>query len=230
MARLLIHVEGQTEEDFVNEVLRMHLVAMGYHAVDARIVGNARLRRRRGGIRPWPSVKRDITNHLKEDAACIATTMVDYYGLPKMGDAAWPGREMAAGLATSSKAACVEKALLKDLIIEMGGGFDSHRFVPFVVMHEFEGLLFSDCEAFSRAIGRPDLESKFRAIRDQFATPEEINDSPETAPSKRVEVLVPEYEKPLFGALAVLEIGLTRIRAECAHFDGWLKHLESLVL
>ena len=230
MARLLIHVEGQTEEDFINEVLRIHLVAMGYHAVDARIVGNARLRQRRGGIRPWPSVRRDITNHLKEDASCIATTMVDYYGLPKMGEAAWPGRQKAAGLATGSKAVCVEQALLEDLIAEMGSGFDSHRFVPFVVMHEFEGLLFSDCEAFSRAIGRPDLESNFRAIRDQFATPEEINDSTETAPSKRVEVLVPEYEKPLFGALAVLEIGLTRIRAECAHFDGWLKHLESLVL
>ena len=39
MDRLLIHVEGQTEEDFVNEVLRNHLVAKGYHSVDARIVG-----------------------------------------------------------------------------------------------------------------------------------------------------------------------------------------------
>ena len=44
MARLLIHVEGQTEEDFVNEVLRNHLMAQGYHSVAARIVGNARLR------------------------------------------------------------------------------------------------------------------------------------------------------------------------------------------
>ena len=216
MARLLIHVEGQTEEDFVNEALRDHLIAIGYHTVDARIVGNARLRRRRGGIRPWPSVRRDITNHLKEDADCIATTMVDYYGLPRAGDAAWPGRQKAAGLTTGSKGSCVEEALLEDLVTEMGRGFDRRRFVPFVVMHEFEALLFSDCGAFSRAIGRPNLEPKLRAIRDQFETPEEINDSPETAPSKRVETLIPEYEKPLFGALAVLEIGLGRIRKECA--------------
>jgi hypothetical protein len=33
MARLLIHVEGQTEESFVNEVLRGHLVSKGYDAV-----------------------------------------------------------------------------------------------------------------------------------------------------------------------------------------------------
>src|SRR5260370_5075729 len=112
----------------------------------------------------------------------------------------------------------------------MGRRFNRLRFVAFVVMHEFEGLLFSDCGAFSRAIGRPNIESKLRAIRDQFSTPEEINDSPETAPSKRVEAIVPEYEKPLFGALAVLEIGLARIRVECVHFDHCLKRLESLVL
>src|ERR1700680_1388202 len=110
----------------------------------------------------------------------------------------------------------------------MGMRFDAERFVPFVVMHEFEGLLFSDCAAFSRGIGRADLESGFREIRDQFATPEEINDSPFTAPSKRVEALMPGYDKPLFGTLAVLEIGLAHIREECPHFDSWLRQLECL--
>ena len=92
MARLLVHVEGQTEEVFVNELLREHLIGVGYESVSARIVGNARLRQRRGGIRPWPSVRKDIINHLKEDAGCLATTMVDFYGLPRDGDGAWPGR------------------------------------------------------------------------------------------------------------------------------------------
>lgn len=228
MARLLIHVEGQTEEDFVNEVLPDHLVERGYHSVDARIVGNARLRRQRGGIRPWPSVRLDIIHHLKEDAECIATAMVDYYGLPKGGLAAWPGREKAAGLATAEKAPCVERALLDDLVSKMDSGFDRRRFVPFVVMHEFEGLLFSDCGALSRAIGRPHLEARFQAIRDRFASPEEINDSAQTAPSKRVRAIVPEYEKPLFGALAILEIGLSKMRLECPHFGAWLTQPESL--
>ncbi len=69
---------------------------------------------------------------------------------------------------------------------------------------------------------------RFQEIRDQFRTPEEINDSPATAPSKRVEALVEGYQKPLLGVLAVLEIGLSRIREVCPHFDGWLKHHESL--
>src|ERR1035437_6720578 len=103
---------------------------------------------------------------------------------------------------------------------------NSRRFVPFVVMHEFEGLLFSDCAGFSRGIGRSALETEFRKIRDQFATPEEINDSPLTAPSKRVIDLVPGYEKPLLGTLAVLEIGLDAIRQECPLFRGWIERLE----
>src|SRR5258708_709943 len=228
MARLLIHVEGQTEEVFVNEVLRDYLVARGFHDVSARIVGNARLRRQRGGIRPWPSVRRDIVSHLQEDPACIATTMVDYYALPQAGDGAWPGRAKATGLVGSvTKAQCVEDALRDNLVAEMGD-LNPQRFVPFVIMHEFEGLLFSDCAAFSRGISRPDLEPHFRHIRDQFLTPEEINDSPVSAPSKRVEPLVPAYQKPLLGTLAVLEIGLTQIRAQCPHFNAWLQQLESL--
>jgi hypothetical protein len=224
MPRLLIHVEGQTEEAFVNEILAQHLLARGYHSVAARIVGNARLRRRRGGVRPWPSVRKDILNHLKADSGCIATTMVDYYGLPQQGPGAWPGRANAA--VRKEKAACVEDALLKDVVKEID---NPRRFVPFVLMHEFESLLFSDCDALSRGIERPDLKPKFESVRQQFATPEEINDSPETAPSKRMEAIVYGYEKPLLGILAVLEIGLDRIRAECPHFDGWLSRLESLV-
>jgi len=224
MARLLVHVEGQTEESFVNEVLRDELLAKGYDAVSARIVGNARLRSRRGGVRPWPSVKRDIINHLNADSGCIATTMVDYYGLPRE----WPGRAMASSLSSRKKAPHVEQSLLGDIVEEMGDRLDPKRFVPFVVMHEFEGLLFSDCAAFSRGIGRPNLEPDFKTIRDQFATPEEINDSAVTAPSKRVEALVPGYQKPLLGVLAALEIGLARIRAECPHFNQWLEKIEAL--
>lgn len=74
------------------------------------------------------------------------------------------------------------------------------------------------------------ISSRLTTIRDEFETPEDINDSPVTAPSKRVENLLPGYEKPLFGNLAVLEIGLTKIRAEYPHFANWLTKLESLVI
>ncbi len=229
MARLLVHVEGQTEETFVNEVLRSYLLHCGYESVSARIVGNARLRRTRGGIRSWLAVRKDIINHLRQDRGCIATTLVDFYGLPQEGERAWPGRAAAVGASGHQKALVVESALRDDLIRELGPDFNAARFLPFVAVHEFEGLLFSDCAAFARGICRPDLESSFSQIRQAFATPEEINDSPLTTPSKRIEDLVSGYNKPLLGALAIMEVGLAAIRAECPHFDGWLRQIESLV-
>jgi len=108
MARLLVHVEGQTEEDFVNFVLRDYLLHCGYQSVSARIIGNARLRRCRGGIRAWLTVRKDIINHLHEDPGCVATTMVDFYGLPQHGDRAWPGRAAAVGASGHQKASVVE--------------------------------------------------------------------------------------------------------------------------
>lgn len=228
MTRLLVHVEGPTEESFVNDVLREHLQAHGYESVSARIVGNARLRSRRGGIRPWPAVRDDILRHLKEDRHCIATTMVDYYALPQSGERAWPGRAGATAAQPAEKANIINSALSEDITSAMGGDFNPDRFVPFVVMHEFEGLLFSDCAAFATGIGRSDLIEQFQSIRDQFETPEDINDSPITAPSKRVEALVHGYQKPLLGTLAALEIGLPRIRAACPNFSGWLSRLEAL--
>jgi len=226
MSRLLIHVEGQTEETFVNEILGPHLYKQGYASVGARLVGNARQRLHRGGIRAWNAVRNDIIRHLKEDPGCLTTTMVDYYGLPQTGSRAWPGRAAAGVLPFAQKAATVENSLSEDIYRELGERFDPGRFIPYVMMHEFEGLLFSDCERFSQGIGRPDLSDAFQAVRDQFSSPEEINDSPVTAPSKRVEQLVHGYEKPLLGALAVLEIGIDAIRRECPHFRDWLSLLE----
>lgn len=225
MKRLVVHVEGPTEETFIKEVLGPHLINYGYVAVWPRIVGNARLDRRSGGIKGWPSVRKDVIEHLQENPGCLATTMVDYYALPKTGSKAWPGRAEASRLPYAKRARHVEEALLADLQSKV-----DYRlglcFRPFVTMHEFEGLLFSDCRAFSEGIGMPGLAEEFQAIRDEFRTPEEINDSPATAPSKRVEALVPGYSKPFLGVLASLEVGLDAMREECPIFRRWLEDLE----
>lgn len=228
MRRLLVHVEGQTEETFVNELLRPHLLSLGYSSVSARLLGNARLRERRGGIKAWTSVKDDICRHLISDKGCIATTMVDYYALPATGVKAWPGRELANTQQHMLKAQVVQDAMAQDINDTLTAPIHQERFVPFVVMHEFEALLFSDCSAFARGINRPALGPAFQKIRDAFPTPESINDSPMTAPSKRVEALIPGYEKPFLGVLAALEIGLQHMRLECPHFSNWLGKLEAI--
>lgn len=224
MPRLLIHVEGETEESFVNELIAPHLYQFGYAKVGARLLGNARMRERRGGIRSWQAVRKDIVRHLLEDGQAASATFVDFYALPASGDGAWPGRSAASTAAFHHKAALVEDALKSDVAAVATSA--ANRFMPFVVMHEFEGLLFSDPTLLGAAIGREDLIDHFQAIRDEFGSPEEINDSPITAPSKRILAAIPKYQKPLFGTIAALEIGLDRMRAECPLFNSWIQQLE----
>lgn len=226
MVRLFIHVEGETEEEFVREILRGHLCSYGYDLVVARLIGNARQRKKRGGIRGWDAVSRDILDQLKKDSRCLATTMVDYYGIPVSGPRAWPGRRVSAAMSVEDRALTLQRLMMDDIRQRLPTKLNANRFLPFAVMHEFEGLLFSNCEKLADVIGHPKCARKLQEIRNGFESPEEINDSSMTCPSKRILNLVPSYQKPLLGPLAVLEIGLGTIREQCPLFHQWLTHLE----
>ncbi len=154
--------------------------------------------------------------------------MVDYYGLPQGGSGKWPGRIADSSLNLKEKAHFLESALLVDVCKDMGKGYYPNRFIPYVMMHEIEAMLFSDCNLFSLGIDRPELASSFQEIRNSFDSPEEIDDSPDGAPSKRIEALSISYEKPLDGILAIKRIGLKRIREECPLFSKWLNTLEGV--
>lgn len=102
--------------------------------------------------------------------------MVDYYGMPQSGPGTWPGRPGATALLSYPNA--IEESLSADIASAMGGSFNPRRFIPYVMMHEFEAMLFSDCAEFARGVGQLDLAQTFQEIRDQFDTPESIDDSP----------------------------------------------------
>lgn len=221
MTRILIHVEGQTEEAFVRTLLAPHLYVHGFTRVDARLLGNARARSRRGGIRDWHVVRREIERHLKNDTDAYASIMVDYYALPT----AWPGRNSSSTADIAQKHGELCTALTDDFETQTG---IIGRFVPFVLMHEFEALLFSDCQRFADSIGYTEKHPALQNVRDLFDTPEHINDSPQTAPSKRVTGIISGYDKVLYGNVAALEIGLDLIRTDCTLFNAWLTQLEAL--
>ena len=223
MTRILIHVEGETEEDFVNKVLAVHLSQVGHADVRARLVGSAHQRSRRGGIRNWESVKKGIVNHLKEEPLAFASLMVDYYGLPD----SWPGRKDNRLKRTpKERADTVQKAIAKQVSSEIRG---PERFIAYVVMHEFEGLLFSDPCAFATSIGRPDLSRQFTQIRKKFDTPEHINDSSDTAPSKRIGRVFKGYQKRTDGIQAFERIGIETVRKACPLFHDWVCRLEQRI-
>jgi hypothetical protein len=211
-------VEGQTEETFVRDILAPTLgentVFADFHRVTT---GRKGTRIHRGGFLRYEHLRRDLTIWMKQDQQPDAwfTTMVDLYGLP----ADVPGYEKS-GLISDpfQKVQFLEDALKSDL--------NHARFVPYIQLHEFEALLLSDPGCFSVAF--PDQAvgiNSLTRIRQAASSPEHIDDGVETAPSKRIRDLFPQYKKPVHGPIIARRIGLSRIRQECAHFNTWLELL-----
>jgi len=89
--------------------------------------------------------------------------------------------------------------------------------------------LFSDPASFVEAYpDRPRAISTVTAIRAQFPSPEHIDDDPLTAPSKRIQGLLPDYQKPVARLLIAQRIGLAKMRSECHHFGDWITRLLAL--
>jgi hypothetical protein len=217
--RLNIIVEGQTEETFVRDLLAPHL---GEHQVFtvARCVETGRRKQRiyRGGLVSYAKARQDILRWLSQDPHALVSTMFDYYALPDDFPRPTVPR---GGTGILEWVARLEAALAADI--------GDSRFVPYIQAHEFEALLFSDLEATSQVLGAtPAQLQQLQKIRGAFETPEHINDSPETAPSKRLIQLIPAYDKTFFGPAAVSRIGLAAVRRECPHFASWMAKLERL--
>lgn len=215
--RVAILAEGQTEEFFIRDLLSPHLAKLGVYAAPTRICTKKvqGQRRHRGGhAGSYSYIQSDIRRLLPSHH--WVTTMLDYYGLP----ADFPGSELATSGHAADRVLLLEEAFAKDI--------DDKRFLPNLVLHEFEALLFSDVSIVHQALGSVDRLRELSRIAVAYRSPEEINDSVETAPSKRLLKLYPEYTKPVDGPRIAAAIGLGCIRERCPHFHRWLCRLEGL--
>jgi hypothetical protein len=97
------------------------------------------------------------------------------------------------------------------------------------MVHEFEALLFSDPSRFGVWTDSERVVPALAKIASDFDNPEDINDGVHTAPSKRIQALMPGYDKAFHGPGIAIDIGLEVIRARCEHFRGWLERLEGLL-
>lgn len=218
MNRVLISVEGQTEETFVREVLLQHLIRFNI-LVESRLVATKRVKHGpvfKGGIFSYQKVREEIRRLFLDQNIVAVSTMYDLSGLPPD----FPGYATRPKQDPYAKVEHLEFALRQDI--------DNHRFRPYLQLHEFEALLFADPARTAAQFPGNDRLKELQTIRDAFVSPEEINDGVDTAPSKRLLSLYRNYQKPIHGPLATIEIGLEILRRECAHFRGWLEWLESL--
>lgn len=217
MHKVLMLVEGQTEEAFVKNLLSAHLRDRSVTAIPV-IVATKRLLtgdKKRGGFVPYSRLRAEALRLLNDSSAVCVTTMLDYYGLAPE----FPGREKPAGRTALEKVNSVEQAWAADI--------GNPRFLPYLALHEFEAMLFTEPAVIASSLGQSGLQPQLQGIRARFPTPEDINDHEETAPSRRLGKLFPGYNKPFYGELIAERIGIEKIRGECVHFASWLAQLEA---
>jgi hypothetical protein len=220
VTRVYLVVEGPTEESFVNNVLAPILWTRRVY-LNPLIIG---FPGHKGGNPTYARLKKDVLKQLKQDRLAYCSTILDLYGL----GADFPGLPLPANLQNLDKVLRIEQAVKADIVAEIPDLRPDVRFLPYIQLHEYEGLLFSEPAAFASGIAQPHLTPQFQTIRNAFATPEDINDNPNTAPSKQVLRIYPAYRKVLDGTLAAQSVGIERMRQECPHFRQWIEHLELL--
>lgn len=202
MTRVAISVEGRTEVAFVNRILAPELHRAGVYPQPIPLGGNVTVDR----------LASDMSNFVW--SFDFVTSLVDFYGFRDKG---------------SDTREDLETRIREAAIAKINRPLDDSRIFPYVQRHEFEALLFSDASAFSILSGvENDVVDDLLSIRSRFGTPEDINDSPDSAPSKRIQNLIPRYPKVAAGALLAERIGLEKIRAECPGFNAWMTRLGSL--
>ena len=220
MNRIAVVCEGHTEQGFVGAVLCPHFATLGAHVVPKLVETSRDIRgvQRQGGHVSPPK----LINQIKSLCASFdyVTMMFDYYGFSTN----WPPMTKLPSSPNERKAQI--EAIMRTAV-------GSPRFIPNLIMHEFEGLLFSGPDAIAQTCktivkNEADLIHRLSQITIRFQSPEHINDSPDTAPSKRIAKLLPGYDKVLHGPRIAQNIGLASIRQHCNAFDGWLLRLEDL--
>lgn len=213
MKQLAIVVEGQTEEQFVGDVLRPHLGPLGIY-IQPIIVKTSRTAGRASakGGGSWKHWRKDIGNTLKSSQFVCVTTMIDFYGYPDDG----PARCRAPH--TDECITNRERGMAADI---------SHgdRFLPFVMLHEFEALVFAAAPVASELPAY--VQKHCAGVLAQYDhNAELINDGPTTAPSKRLKSEWSGYSKVRDGVAIAASAGLPVVRRRCPRFDEWLTRLE----
>ena len=212
MKRLFFIVEGGTEERFVSEVLAPYLQL--FQIYDVRPTQIQTSPGHKGGFVNYEHMERDVQRILKSEKEIVVTTFVDFFRLPKRNFPNWGDCFGKNG--SDAQIECLESAISVQI--------NDQRFIPYIQKHEFEALLFSSNKGFETYFDA-EVAYKTAEIVANFDNPEEINSSPNGAPSKRIETIMPAYQKVDDGNIIALEIGIETILQKCPRFAAWVQKL-----
>ena len=228
MIRVNVVAEGQSEMGFAKKMMNDYF--KGSPIIDSRCVLTSRNQKTnyeyRGGLLKYQHAKNDIVRWLKEDMNAYVTTMFDFFRLPND----FPGYEMAMRCTDCRDSVQIlEDAMKEDILSNVELPNLKLRFLPYIQLHEFESLLYTDIRVLKYDyLEREDGVSIDHLYEDtKMIPPEEINHGEETAPSKRLLHAV-NYQKGEMVSEWLAVIGMDQIREKCPHFSDWIGKIQTL--
>lgn len=223
MVEVIVIVEGFTEEAFVKQLIAP---ALRTSQIFIKPVLLNTSRDAKGGAVTFDRLKINVRNISRQYPRTVVTTLLDLYGLPT----SFPGFSAAQKIPDiHQRVQALESALHQTIVAYVG--CQSDRFLPHIQPYEFEGLLFSDVvELCNTEAAWSDSLAVLQKVRQAAESPEHINDSFETKPSKRLANLLhhPGYKKTLHGPIVAKRITLAVMERECVHFGAWMNRLREL--
>lgn len=207
LKRILVLVEGSTEERFIKDVLSSYLLTFNVVLIPTitdtkKVIGG---QSNKGGGRHFAKVKADILDLLSDKNAVAVTTMFDFYGFYEIQGA------------TQAVYADIEK-LEQTITAEI----NNRRFLAYLQRHEFEAFMFIEPALTAKVALRRDKANAISAHRQQFNQVEDINLDTTLAPSKRLKSAIGGYSKPIIGAAVTNQLGIDKIMQECPKFAAWV--------
>ena len=230
MKRLKLLVEGQTEHEFVKLLLLPHFYSLNLQIETVILVTSTSRTtggQLRGGVSKYEKIRGNLNPLLHECRVpdVWASTFFDLYALPDD----FPGKRDAPTNNAYTRIKHIEDAFSQDWQTHPNG----RCLLPYIQLHEIEALLLCDVAKFDSEFIETDEATGIRKLKDEvspFASPEEINEGPNTSPSKRIIRHLPDYDYRKRSAAANIadKIGLSKMRDACPHFHEWITRLEAL--
>lgn len=217
--RLIFVVEGETEKEFVENLL----VPRFNNELGVYDITCFKTKRSHGGVSKYSYIKEDILRVVNERDA-IVTTMFDFYMIPQ-DTSGYP--EADSKVNHLQQVELMERSIYQDVLESCNG--KRICFLPYLELHEFEAMLFSSDAGINEYFKDEADLKMFYSIQKSFPNPEDIDNGSMTAPSKRMEKIIPDYEKPLYGNCMAMSIGLDVIMDKCPHFRNWINRLADLL-
>ncbi|MBC6401896.1 MAG: DUF4276 family protein [Ekhidna sp.] len=208
MKRLVFIVEGHTEIILVHNLIMPYLYGLGFtHSMNAQTIITNRKQHKKGGVANYEKFKREVTGTFAQGNVII-TTLIDFFRLP----VDFPGYTD-----DSLQINNIEDAIHADF----GRNPD---FIPYIQRHELEALMFSYRSGFDLVIDDNNKLRQIDTILKKYSNPEDINNHPEKAPSKRLQRIF-NYDKTGDGALIFDTIKINSMLEKCPRFAEWIQKI-----